>query len=54
MCYVMESCVIKGMKSVLCDGVIYHRGYEKCYVMESFVIKGMKSVLCDGVICHRG
>ena len=40
MCYVMESFVIKGMKSVLCDGVICH--------------KGMKSVLCDGVIYHKG
>ena len=30
MCYVMESFVIKGKKSVLCDGVICHIGYEKC------------------------
>ena len=30
MCSVMESCIIEGMKSVFCDGVIYHRGYEKC------------------------
>ena len=39
MCYVMESFVIKGKKSVcdgvnsekcLCDGVICHKGYEKC------------------------
>ena len=28
MCYVMESFVIKGKKSVLCDGVICHS--EKC------------------------
>ena len=46
MCYVMESFVIKGKKSVMKS--------EKCYVMESFVIKGKKSVLCDGVICHKG
>ena len=25
MCYVMESFVIKGKKSVLCDGVICHK-----------------------------
>ena len=49
MCYVMESFVIKGKKSVLCDGVICHKGYD---VME-FVIKGEKCV-CDGVICHKG
>ena len=30
MCSVMESFIIEGMKSVFCDGVIYHRGYEKC------------------------
>ena len=30
MCYVMESFVIKGKKSVLCDGVICHKGLEKC------------------------
>ena len=29
MCYVMESFVIKGKKSVLCDGVICHKE-EKC------------------------
>ena len=29
MCSVM-SFIIEGMKSVFCDGVIYHRGYEKC------------------------
>ena len=35
MCYVMESFIIKGKKSVLCDGVICHNG----------VIWGMKSVM---------
>ena len=30
MCYVMESFVIEGKKSVLCDGVMCHKGYEKC------------------------
>ena len=31
MCSVMESFIIEGRgKSVFCDGVIYHRGYEKC------------------------
>ena len=30
MCSVMESFIIEVMKSVLCDGVVYHRGYEKC------------------------
>ena len=30
MCSVMESFIIGGRESVFCDGVIYHRGYEKC------------------------